>query len=207
MLIYKATNKISGRCYIGKTIQPFNRRINNHRYYARKGIKNKFYDSIRSYGFDVFEWEVICKCRTKEELNEREKFFIKKYSNNYNMTEGGDGGPVMVGKNNPNYGKKFPEWSKRMKEDNPSKRPEVRKKISESKKGKKNYLKSLHMKRDNPNQKEEVKEKIRKAHMGKKRPDHSKRMKELWANGKYNNHSEKLKRAWNDGRYIDGSMK
>lgn len=99
-VIYKITNKINGKAYIGKT-QDFNERQFAH-YKASKN-KNSYisvlYRAINKYGWKNFNWEIICECETLEELNEKEIYFIKEYktfihdenSNGYNLTLGGDG--------------------------------------------------------------------------------------------------------------------
>ena len=100
--IYKATNLSNGKCYIGFAVN-FNRRIKQHKKYFIKK-KTKFYDAIKSYGWNNFEWEVIYQSKnSKHCLSEMEPFFIKEYnsySNGYNMTFGGEGtlGISMKGK-------------------------------------------------------------------------------------------------------------
>ena len=44
MLIYKATNIITKKCYIGQTVKP-----HKHRAY-KENTNTKFYNSIRKYG-------------------------------------------------------------------------------------------------------------------------------------------------------------
>lgn len=123
MIIYKATNKINGKCYIGQTVKTLNKRIPSHKCDAlTRNSSYGFHRALRKYGFDSFTWEILCECETKGEMNEMEYHYIKQYrshgsENGYNMTWGGDGGPIMYG------------------EDNPAKRPEVRKKISKALKG------------------------------------------------------------------------
>jgi group I intron endonuclease len=86
-------------------------------------------NSIKKYGMENFEKETIAWCYTKEHLDWLEKFYIQYFNtkapNGYNLTEGGGG--IL--------GLKMPEQSERMKLNNPSKRPEVRKKKSEIQKG------------------------------------------------------------------------
>lgn len=94
MLIYKATSKTTGKVYIGQTSQSLQRRINQHK--CHSGSKNyHFYNAIKKYGFDDFVFEVVeDNIKTKEELNERERYWIKfydSYRNGYNTTLGGDG--------------------------------------------------------------------------------------------------------------------
>ena len=95
MIIYKATNKINGKIYIGQTTQTLSRRISNHKSDALlKKINTRFASAIRNYGIENFEFEEIDSANTKEELNRKEKYWIKKYESNksdigYNETDGG----------------------------------------------------------------------------------------------------------------------
>jgi group I intron endonuclease len=63
---------------------------------VRKGTNRYLYDAIRHYGWDTFSVSIIETCSSKEELNEREIYWITILKSNdknfgYNMTEGGDG--------------------------------------------------------------------------------------------------------------------
>lgn len=95
--IYKITNQIDGKCYIGQSINIL-KRWTEHRYRAMskgsEGFENHFYRSIRKYGLENFSFEILEEC-PKEELNEKEQFYVAKYCSNqenfgYNLTEGGD---------------------------------------------------------------------------------------------------------------------
>jgi len=93
MIIYKATNKINGKCYIGQTRHSLAERKRAHYNKARQGIDTHFYSAIRKYGEDNFEWEIICSANNKQTLNELETFYITKYDSikhGYNMVDGGD---------------------------------------------------------------------------------------------------------------------
>jgi group I intron endonuclease len=91
--IYKATNTINGKVYIGFDSNWPNR-IKVHKS-ASKKQDYKFYRAIRKYGWENFEWSVIYQSKDKQHtLNEMEKYFIKEYNsmkNGYNSTLGGDG--------------------------------------------------------------------------------------------------------------------
>ena len=93
MIIYKATNKINGKCYIGQTRHSLEHRKNAHLRCAKKGVKTHFYQAIRKYGSDNFEWEILCVVHDKKLLNELETFYITKYDSikhGYNMVDGGE---------------------------------------------------------------------------------------------------------------------
>lgn len=90
--IYKITNKINGKSYIGQSID-VERRFLHHKKYRRTGEKNKsLYRAIKKYGIENFSFEIIDICR-KEELDKKETYYIEKYGtfkNGYNMTKGGE---------------------------------------------------------------------------------------------------------------------
>ena len=109
--IYKATNLVNGKIYIGQT-NNLSRRIREHHSHALKD-GGDFHQDICRYGFDVFQFDILEKCRS-EDADNRERFFIaqarEKYgeSNVYNYCDGGLGGQThdISGKNNPQYGRK-----------------------------------------------------------------------------------------------------
>lgn len=94
--IYKWTNKINGKIYIGQSVNIENRRKKHiaDSYYTKSNTYNTaFHSAIRKYGEENFTFEVLCICQ-KEELNVLEKFYIQKFNsilpNGYNMTDGGE---------------------------------------------------------------------------------------------------------------------
>ncbi len=105
-VIYKITNLMNGKIYIGKTtVGNFSLYIENHFKEALKGKSPKkyFYNAIRKYGRNNFKWEILGYCYSEKELNETEMeciYFYRSFGadgNNYdniygyNMTMGGDG--------------------------------------------------------------------------------------------------------------------
>lgn len=95
MIIYKATNIVNNKVYIGQTIVSFNERVYEH---TRRALKNKdsiyFHRAIKKYGKNNFIFEEIDKCESFDELNYFEKYWIKFYRSNnkkygYNLTSGG----------------------------------------------------------------------------------------------------------------------
>jgi group I intron endonuclease len=94
-IVYKATNKVNGKMYIGQTTYSLNVRIKEHlRSVRRKKSKYYFHKAIKKYGIDNFDWEIIVKCNSLEELNRAEIETIKKYNTfggGYNLTKGGEG--------------------------------------------------------------------------------------------------------------------
>ena len=94
MYVYKITNKINNKIYIGKTKFPINKTID----YYGSGIQ--IINAIKKYGKENFKKEIIQECSSIEELNEQEKQWISKLNSNqseigYNITMGGDGGDTI----------------------------------------------------------------------------------------------------------------
>ena len=104
--IYIVQNKLNGKCYVGKTINPADR---------YRAHFNNYYNSligrtIRKYGKENFEFTVIEEHSSEVECFEAEQFFIQylqtKFPNVYNLTDGGENPPVNYGKYNFCFGKK-----------------------------------------------------------------------------------------------------
>lgn len=98
MYIYKITNLLNNKLYIGKTTKTIKQRFKKHIMdaFSQKHPRNtKICNALRKYGVENFKIEEVCKCETKEELNEREIYYIKYYNtidDGYNISKGGDGG-------------------------------------------------------------------------------------------------------------------
>ena len=93
--VYKITNKITGKIYIGITNHGSGARYRHHWYESRIGEPSPIHRSMAKYGEDNFTLEIIDFAETYEELKEKEKFWIKKFNSTdrnigYNLTEGGD---------------------------------------------------------------------------------------------------------------------
>lgn len=95
--IYKITNNITGKSYIGETLKSNPElRWNEHKRKIEKGIGcPALQDAIKKYGVDNFSFKVLIIC-FDEDRYEYEKEYIKKYNsiapNGYNLTSGGEGG-------------------------------------------------------------------------------------------------------------------
>lgn len=89
--IYKITSLIDGRCYIGQAVD-VKERFRDHMK-AGLGIdapQNKFYEIMQQQGLENFTFELLEEC-SKDELNEKEKFYIelyKSYDYGLNSTRG-----------------------------------------------------------------------------------------------------------------------
>lgn len=78
--IYKITNLQTNQSYIGQSVDVYKRFCQHCK--AGLGIDtpvgNKLYKAIQEYGLQNFTFELICEC-SKQELNEKEQYFIELY--------------------------------------------------------------------------------------------------------------------------------
>lgn len=99
--IYKITNIKTGKVYIGKTTRSLNDRLQGHINSADRGDNFKLSRAIRKYGKENFIIEPIDFAETRDELNEKEVYYISEYKSledGYNMTIGGEGGNTYIDK-------------------------------------------------------------------------------------------------------------
>lgn len=105
--IYKITNKLNNKIYIGKTTKDVNRRwlthLGNSKHYdvTTAAFKSFLYLAMQKDGVENFEVEEVEVC-TLDILNEREQFWIRELKSNdpnigYNISPGGDGGALFKG--------------------------------------------------------------------------------------------------------------
>lgn len=199
MIIYKITNKVNNKVYIGQTIMSINERWSNH-----KSCNNCVYlkNAIVKYGCENFTIEQIDSAETLEELNEKEKYWILFYNSTnrkkgYNLRTGGDNslhseeskqkmrkkrGPMTEEQKKNMKGKMTEEQKDRVR------KIWVGKKHTEETKAKMRENKRLNPmsqeERDNISKRnkgkkhtEESKKKISEAQLGKKRPSPSEETK------------------------------
>jgi group I intron endonuclease len=96
MIIYKITNKINGKLYIGQTVQKIRDRWSDHArpYRGKHKALSAVSMAIQKYGKENFIVEQIDSAGTLETLNLLEIHYIKKFNslspNGYNFEEGGE---------------------------------------------------------------------------------------------------------------------
>ena len=95
--IYKITNQVNNKVYIGQTSSSINIRFAQHIRDSRKEKNNTrpLYRAILKYGEDNFSIELLEECPVHI-VDERERFWIEKYQSfkyGYNATIGGEGKP------------------------------------------------------------------------------------------------------------------
>ena len=116
-IIYKVTNNVNGKIYVGQTIRDLHQRVNEHFYTAaREKDTSPFYRAIRKYGRENFIWESVCECFSQEDLDEKERLIATKFDawvpNGYNIRAGFGKGSMSKaererrsGQGNPMYGR------------------------------------------------------------------------------------------------------
>lgn len=103
MIIYKVTNIVNNKIYIGKTIHSLNTRMLGHINKSKKKLfsGSLFYKALRKYGETNFKWEIIDTCDNEIDLNKKEIYYIKLYNSTnhdigYNIHAGGNGGDNLT---------------------------------------------------------------------------------------------------------------
>jgi group I intron endonuclease len=123
MIIYMTKNLINGKSYVGQ------QSTNDEMYLGSGKILKR---AIVKYGVENFKKEIIEECLTREELNKREIYWIKKLNPEYNIHPGGYGGynKFAVRANKKKKGKTWeeiysPDGLEKMKNMNREKSREV----------------------------------------------------------------------------------
>lgn len=106
-LVYKVTNKINGKVYIGQTVQRLEKRIRTHIRDARVGSTAVFHKAIRKYGENNFTYQAIDYAHSANELTLKEMEWVDKEntfvdseeSNGYNMIDSSGYSPKNYIKN------------------------------------------------------------------------------------------------------------
>ena len=103
--IYKITNTITNKIYIGQSNNPMER-WRQHKLRANAGAdkgKSAIHDAMRAYGNENFTFEII---GWFEDYNEKERYYIQYYNtllpNGYNIEPGGEEPPHKYGEEHHN---------------------------------------------------------------------------------------------------------
>lgn len=96
MYVYKITNTVNNKIYIGITSRTVEERFYEHKYRITERIHLHLYASMQKYGADKFTVSILESSNTLEELFKQERFWISKLNSNnpsfgYNNTNGGEG--------------------------------------------------------------------------------------------------------------------
>ncbi len=97
-IIYKVTNLVDGKIYVGQTIQTLWRRRRAHENLSLRP-STYFHRALSKHGILNFSWSILETCDTKTSLHAREKFWITQFAcmapSGYNSAEGGKGGAYL----------------------------------------------------------------------------------------------------------------
>lgn len=103
--IYKITNKLNNKCYIGQSNNPMER-WKQHKWHSTNEVKkgkSAIYDALREVGIDNFSFEIL---GWFENYNDKEKYYIQLYNclvpNGYNIMIGGNEPPHKYGEEHHN---------------------------------------------------------------------------------------------------------
>lgn len=103
--IYKLTNKITEKSYIGQTTNSVERRFTFHKSSAKRGSRTPIHEVISKYGSDSFKLEIIDENIPENSVDDCERFWIEKLNtrvpNGYNLQ---GGGKSAYGKYSSGYG-------------------------------------------------------------------------------------------------------
>jgi hypothetical protein len=97
MKVYCIKNRITGKKYVGATTMSVSQRVSVHKYVAIKLLKgHELGASIRAWGWDAFEWEVLQECHSRVEMDKAEVEWMHKLGTfapfGYNLRVGGSRG-------------------------------------------------------------------------------------------------------------------
>lgn len=95
--IYKITNLVNNKCYIGQS-QNIQSRWSHHRSFKEDSKNYPLYSAFKKYGMDNFKFEILEECLV-DKLDEREIYWIDyydSYNTGYNNTTGGQGWPNAI---------------------------------------------------------------------------------------------------------------
>lgn len=92
-VIYKITNKINGKIYIGKTFQKVELRFRQHYKINEPTLIHK---AMVKYGIDNFSLDILYSSLDKDDINNKEAYYIEYYDSRnknigYNICKGGEG--------------------------------------------------------------------------------------------------------------------
>lgn len=169
-LIYKSKCIINGKSYIGQTVLKLKQRKKQHIYNTLNNKFNThFYNALKKYGIENFEWTIIEDNILESKLNEKEVFYIHNqntFLNGYNMTKGGSISPMrykeirrkITGENHPGYGKSRSEETKQ----------KIRNTVNTTYKNDITYRDRVSIETKKAMMNPDIREKLRQSNLGKK---------------------------------------
>ena len=115
-IVYKITNRLNGKSYIGQSVRSLDQRWNSHLSAVRQGSKFRFHSAIRKYGVDQWSREIIFEHNDVNVCKKKEEEFITQFElmNNkkgYNAKPGGCGGWIVPEE-------KYESWKQKISDNN-----------------------------------------------------------------------------------------
>lgn len=165
MIIYKITNNVNNKLYIGQTTVSLQQRWQRHCWASESKKNMPISLAIAKYGKNNFSIEIICTCDSQSELDKKEIYYATLYNtfspNGYNLRAGNGPGSMSdetkIKISLSNKGKKRSD--------------ETRKRLSESHKGHKHA--------------QSTKDKLSMKNKGKIPPDHVREAAIRWNEKSY----------------------
>ncbi len=153
-IVYCVHNTVNDKFYIGQTIETLEKRKKRHEAVSLNR-RQYFQHALNKYGFDMFNWSVMCYADDKKSLDKAEIYWIDSLNTTnqdkgYNLKSGGSHGKhseetkqkqseIKKGENNPFYRKHHSaETREKQSEAKQNITTETREKQSEAKKGENN---------------------------------------------------------------------
>jgi group I intron endonuclease len=97
MIIYRITNNITTKSYVGQTISSLENRWKSHLIQSKR-TNYKFHNAIRKYGPEAWTLDVLEEINDINILNDREIYWIAYYNtfyDGYNLTSGGEARKIV----------------------------------------------------------------------------------------------------------------
>jgi group I intron endonuclease len=105
-IIYLATNRVTGKRYVGLTRHPLAVRFAGHVNAARRGARSYFHRALMKYGPEAFNVEPIASVLKVEDAGETERQLIVALAPEYNQTKGGE---ITLGRRDPEIARRVAE--------------------------------------------------------------------------------------------------
>ena len=128
--VYKITNKLSGKYYIGMTKQSLKKRFSQHKTNSKNGGKTYLSNALRKHGVENFEIEQLFEFENRADCCAKEIECISDNLNGYNLSKGGDTGFNMLEKSD----KEIAAWRSALSKSRQNKQPALGMKHSDENK-------------------------------------------------------------------------
>lgn len=129
--VYKITNKVNNKYYIGMTKQELRKRFSQHKTASKKeSVKSYLYNAMKKYGVENFEIEQLFQFENREDCCNKEIECISQNLNGYNLAKGGEIGFSMLTKSE----EEISEWKESLSKSREGRKPALDMKHTEENK-------------------------------------------------------------------------